>query len=112
MCCDTGNLKKTQALEELHINHMGIKKTILVACESEYWVNVNYDIEKCITNCTTCITFQQKQLKDNIIHFDILSKPWEVIGADMFTLNNKHYLCIVDHHSKFLIIKKIELFSR
>ena len=24
----------------------------------------------------------------------------------MFTLNNKNYLCIVDYHSKFLIIKK------
>ena len=26
----------------------------------------------------------------------------------MFTLNNKHYLCIVDYHSKFPIIKKAE----
>ena len=26
----------------------------------------------------------------------------------MFTLNNKHYLCIVDYHSKFPVIKKTE----
>ena len=36
------------------------------------------------------------------------SKPWDKIGADMFTLNKKHYLCIVDYHSKFPIIKKAE----
>ena len=24
----------------------------------------------------------------------------------MFTLHNKNYLCIVDYHSKFLVIKK------
>ena len=30
------------------------------------------------------------------------------ISADMFTLNNKHYLCIVDYHNKFPIIKKTE----
>ena len=26
----------------------------------------------------------------------------------MFALNNKNYLCIVDYHSKFLIVKKTE----
>ena len=39
---------------------------------------------------------------------DIPARPLEVIGADMFTLNNKHYLCITDHHSKFPVIKKTE----
>ena len=34
-----------------------------------------------------------------------------MIGADMFILNNKHYLCIVDFHSKFQIIKKTENLS-
>ena len=32
--------------------------------------------------------------------------PWDRIGFDMFTLNNKHYLCIIDFLSKFPIIKK------
>ena len=41
-----------------------------------------------------------------MIHYDIPARPWEVIGTDMFTLNNKHYLCIIDYHSKFPIIKK------
>ena len=31
-----------------------------------------------------------------------------MIGVDMFTFNNKHYLCIVEYHSKFLIIKQAE----
>ena len=87
---------------------MGIENTKLLACESVYWVNINDDIEKHINNCTTCLTFQQTQPKSRIIHQDILAKPWEVIGADMFTLNNKHYLCIIDYHSKLPIIKKTE----
>ena len=87
---------KTQALDQLHINHMGIEETKVLACESIYWVNINDDIEKHINNCTTCLTFQQAQLKDKIIHHDIPAKAWEVIGTDMFTLNNKHYLCVID----------------
>ena len=43
-----------------------------------------------------------------MIHHDIPVRPWDVISVDMFTLNNEHYLCIVDYHSKFPIIKKAE----
>ena len=46
-----------------------------------------------------------------MIHHDIPVRPWDVIDADMFTVNNKHYLCIVDYHSKFPIIKKAENLS-
>ena len=59
-------------------------------------------------NCTTCLTFQQMQQKDKMIHQDILARPWEVISADMFTLNNKHYVSITDYHNKFPVIMKTE----
>ena len=87
---------------------MGIEKTKLLACESVYWINVNDDTEKQIKNCTICLTFQQTQLKDKIIHHDIPAKPWEVIGTDMFTLNNKQNISIIDYHSKFPVTKKAE----
>ena len=43
-----------------------------------------------------------------MIHHDILLRPWEVLGADVFHFNNKNYLCIVDYHSKFPVIKRME----
>ena len=43
-----------------------------------------------------------------MIHHDIPVRPWEVICVAIFTLNNKHYLCNVDYHSKFPVIKKAE----
>ena len=33
-------------------------------------------------------------------------KPPECVGADIYTRNNKHQLCIVDYHRKFLVIKQ------
>ena len=56
----------------------------------------------------TYLNFQQTQPKEKLINHDITGKSWEVIGVDMFTLNNKDYLCIVDYHSKFPIVKKAE----
>ena len=43
---------KQQALDQLHVNHMGIKKTKLLACKSIYWVNISNDIENYIKNCS------------------------------------------------------------
>ena len=25
-------------------------------------------------------------------------KPWQMVGAVIFTLNNSHFLCILDYH--------------
>ena len=41
-----------------------------------------------------------------MIHHDIPARPWNVFGTGMFTLNNQHYLCLVD---RFPIIKKTDL---
>ena len=49
--------------------------------------------------------------RKKIIHHDIHGKPREVIGADMFTLNNKYYLCIVDYQSKLPIVKRADNIS-
>ena len=93
-----------QALDQLHLNNIGIGKTKFLAWELIFWININDDTEKHIKNCTTCPTFQQTQ--DKIIHHNIPAKPWEMVGTYMFTLNNKHYPCIVQYHSKFPVIKK------
>ena len=42
------------------------------------------------------------------MHHEILRKPWEVVGADIFTSNNRKYLCTVGYHGKFPKIKKTE----
>ena len=36
---------KKQALNQLHLNQMGIEKTKLLAGESIYWIHINDDIE-------------------------------------------------------------------
>ena len=36
------------ALEQLHVNHMGIEKAKLLAHKSMYWPGTNSDIENCI----------------------------------------------------------------
>ena len=84
---------------------MGIEKTKLLASESIYWININDDIEKYIQIVLHVLISSKPDQTKNIIHHDIPAKPWEILDADMFTLHNRNYLCIVDYHSKFLVIK-------
>ena len=37
-------------LEQLHMNHIGMEKTELLACKSIYWSGINNNIEKYIKN--------------------------------------------------------------
>ena len=71
-----------------------------------YWVNINNNIENYVKSSSTCLEFQQTQLKEKTIHHDMPVRPWDVMGANVFQLNNKNYICIVDYHSKFPVVKK------
>ena len=102
------NSLRGQVLNQLHTNHMGIKKPKLLAHECVYWPSINADIEKYIKQCPMCLKFQQTQPKEWILHHNIPLRPWEVIGADVFHFNNKNYLCIIDYNSKFPIVKTLE----
>ena len=88
------------------MNHMGMDKTKLLECESIYWPGINSNTEKYIKVALHILN--SANAKENIMHHEMPRKPSEVVGADIFTLHNRNYLCIVDYHRKFPIIKKTE----
>ena len=72
---------------------------------------MNADIKDMVKNCLTGLDFKATQPKDKTMFHEILGRLWEYVGADIITINNKHYLCILDYHSRFLVIKNVEGFS-
>ena len=47
-CIIIPKVLQQQAHDHLHVTHMGIEKTKLLACESVYWVNIDVDSENYI----------------------------------------------------------------
>ena len=45
--------------------------------------------------------------QEKALHYEIACRPWEIIGEDVFMINDKSLLSIVDYHSKFLIVKQV-----
>ena len=64
-----------QALQQLHVNHVGIGKTKLLACKSIYWIGVNLDIKNHINISSTCLDFQQTQPKEKKITMRFQANP-------------------------------------
>ena len=58
------------------------------------------DIEDIVKHFPACLDFQAKQAKDRTIPYKMKGRPWESVVIDIFTINNKDYLCIVHYHSK------------
>ena len=81
-----------KALDQLYVNHMGIEKIRKLARESIYSTNIIADMENTIKNCLMCLDFQATQPKDMTLPNEKPERPWQCVGADIFSINNKHYL--------------------
>ena len=97
-----------QALEQFHVNHMGIQKAKLLACESAYWTGMN-DIENDIKYCSTCLDFQQMQPKETKYP---PRSPRQTMGSswDRHVYPTPYklplYSKIITYHSMFPVIKQ------
>ena len=89
-----------KAVDQLHVNHMAIEMRIHVVHESIYGVSINIDIENTIKNSNVYFDFQGTQSKNRTLSHDIQGRPWIYIKGHIFSINNKHYHCIVHYHSK------------
>ena len=45
------------------------------------------------------------------LHYEIPGSSWEVVSTHIFMINGKTHLCILDYHSKFPIVKKVNSLS-
>ena len=75
--------------------------------ESVYTTNINADKKHTVKQCATCLEYQQTQPQKGALYYEIPYKLWEIVSADIFMVNNKTILCIVDYNSKFPIVKKV-----
>ena len=94
-------------LDRLYYGHLGIEKTRLRAKDSVYWININRDIDTTVRSCHTCQEHQPAQQHETLLPHEIPSRPWEVVGTDMFFFNDADWLIIADYYWKFPIVRKM-----
>ena len=98
---------RPEILKDLHISHLGIVKTNLLAKTCIYWPRMNKDIQDLTGECSECQTHQRRQTPVAFVNRRLPREPWEAIAADLFELNKENYLLVADIYTKFPILRKL-----
>ena len=89
-------------LERLHSSHLGENSCLRRARESLYWPGMNSAVKDYIQTCDVCQSLSTKQQKEPILQHEVPNRPWAKVGADLFFLDSRHYLVMVDYYSNYI----------
>ncbi|XP_021346504.1 uncharacterized protein K02A2.6-like [Mizuhopecten yessoensis] len=98
--------QRHELIESSH-SHIGIQGCIRRIRECLYWPRMYSDIEKFVSECDTCNTHSSDQRKEPLIHHEVCQRPWQKVGIDIFTLNQKDFLLTVDYFSSFFEVDRL-----
>ncbi|XP_048257540.1 uncharacterized protein K02A2.6-like [Haliotis rufescens] len=103
---------KQEILGKLHEAHQGIEKTKLRAKTCVFWCGIGTDIENMVKSCHVCQEFQKCQPAEPLLQHELPTRPWQVLGTDLFYMEGEEYIIVSDYYSKFPIIRKMSGGSR
>ena len=89
----------------LHASHLGTESMMRRARETVYWPGMVREVEQMAASCKPCLEYKPANPKEPLIIHDKTNKPWDKIGCDLFQLENKDFLIVVDYHSNFIEVE-------
>jgi hypothetical protein len=66
-----------------------------------FWIGMSTDIDAFVEKCPICISHRNMQPREPLLPHPVPDRPWQKLGADIFSLFGKDYLLVVDYYSKF-----------
>ena len=94
---------RLEILDRIHDGHQGIVKCRRRNKDSVWWPGLGKQLEEMVTNCRKCIE-HRKPNSELMIPSAFPARPWQVLGTDLFRLNGRTYLLVVDYFSGFIEI--------
>ena len=89
--------KKT--LQRIHSGHQGITKCSLQVASSVCWPEVKQQLEDLIHNCPECSKTSQAP-EQPLVSTTLPQHPWEKVASDLFEMDGKTYLLVVNFFQK------------
>ena len=79
-------------LQIIHIGHLGIAK-----CQTRAKVAADRQFTDMIEHRSVCQEHKKAQPREPMLLSQQPVRPWQKLGSDLFELNGKHYILIVDY---------------
>ena len=90
-----------ETLAKVHSGHQGIERCRARVKVSVWWPGVNKSITQMVQQCEVCAKDAAKK-REPLIVTPLPDYPWQLVGVDLFELDNTQYLLAVDYFSKSL----------
>ena len=72
---------RSEMLQKIHENHLGIEKCKRRARDVLYWPGMNDQIAQRVSRCANCQTYRRAQQKEPIRAHDVPGRPWQKVGV-------------------------------
>ena len=105
-CIIPQSLRK-KVKQKIHRAHTGVQ-SLRRAREVVFWPSMNQEITDYVKQCDICNTFANQQLREPLIVHDVPQRPWQKVGCDLFTIEQKDYMCTVDYYSGYFEVDRLE----
>lgn len=99
---------RNDVLAKIHEGHQGVVKCRERARQSVWWPGLSQQLNGLVQNCRTCIKERTNHTKP-LMPTDLPERPWQKLGADLFTLKGKVYLLVVDYYSRYVEVANLSL---
>ena len=86
---------------ELHEGHPGIVRMKSIACSHVWWPRIDQEIEKVTHESQPCNKTRMAPPGSPLLPWSWPTAPWQCLHVDFATHQAKHYLIMVDAHSKW-----------
>ena len=95
-----------ETLQKIHSGHQGITKCSLRATSSVWWPGLKQQLEELIHNCPECSKAAQAP-RQPLISTPLPQHPWEKVASDLFEMDGKTYLLVVDYFSRYVEVQTL-----
>ena len=98
---------RPEIIARSHSSHLGIESRLRKARDSVFWPGMSSDIKEAISQCSVCAEFQTRNPKEPMQTSKVPDRPWSRVAVDMFTLQRKEYVVLVDYYSDFAEVQEV-----
>ena len=95
-----------QTLQKIHSGHQGITKCSLRVTSAVWWPGVKQQLENLVHKCPECSKAAQAP-RQPLICTPLPQHPWEKVASDLFEMDGKTYLLVVDYFSRYVEVQTL-----
>ena len=99
-CVIPKNMRQ-KILKRLHTAHSGVESCLKLAREYVFWPGITAQVKEHVRRCQTCAMTGPSLPKETWAAEDAPTRPWQIVGVDLFEFETRQYLIVTDYFSSF-----------